>query len=46
MVAPTLGTDQRVVWRMFLQPASITRIATERQTPVVYSFNETSHLDG
>lgn len=44
-VAWALGTDQRVVWRMFLQPASISRIATDAQAPVVHTFNETSHLD-
>lgn len=38
-----LGVDDEVTWRMFLAPASITRIAVNRG-PVLQTFNETAHL--
>jgi probable phosphoglycerate mutase len=38
-----LGVEESVTWRMFLAPASITRIAVQRG-PVLQSFNETAHL--
>jgi broad specificity phosphatase PhoE len=38
-----LGVGDEVNWRMFLAPASITRIAVQRG-PVLQTFNETSHL--
>ncbi len=41
----SLGVDETVTWRMFVAPASITRIAVERG-PVLQSFNETAHLAG
>jgi broad specificity phosphatase PhoE len=38
-----LGVTEAVTWRMFLAPASITRIAVQRG-PVLQTFNETAHL--
>jgi probable phosphoglycerate mutase len=38
-----LGVDEETSWRMFLAPASITRIAVQRG-PVLQTFNETAHL--
>jgi probable phosphoglycerate mutase len=38
-----LGVEESVTWRMFLAPASITRIAVQRG-PVLQTFNETAHL--
>ena len=38
-----LGVTEDVTWRMFLAPASITRIAVQRG-PVLQTFNETTHL--
>ena len=38
-----LGVSEDVTWRMFLAPASITRIAVQRG-PVLQTFNETAHL--
>ena len=38
-----LGVGEEVTWRMFLAPASITRIAVQRG-PVLQTFNETAHL--
>lgn len=38
-----LGVPEDVTWRMFLAPASITRIAVQRG-PVLQTFNETAHL--
>jgi broad specificity phosphatase PhoE len=38
-----LGVDEDVTWRMFLAPASITRVAVQRG-PVLQTFNETAHL--
>jgi broad specificity phosphatase PhoE len=38
-----LGCTEDVTWRMFLSPASITRIGVQRG-PVLQSFNETAHL--
>lgn len=42
-VAWALGVGDEITWRMFLAPASITRVAVERG-PVLQTFNETGHL--
>jgi broad specificity phosphatase PhoE len=41
-----LGVGDDVVWRMFLAPGSITRIAVGDDRRVLQSFNEVGHLDG
>ena len=41
-----LGVDDSVVWRMFVAPASLTRIAVRQGVPSLHSFNETAHLLG
>jgi len=41
-----LGVDDAVVWRTFVAPASITRIAVRPTGPQLHSFNETGHLAG
>ncbi len=41
-----LGVGDEVVWRLFVSPASITRIAVSDAGPVLTSFNEVAHLDG
>jgi broad specificity phosphatase PhoE len=41
-----LGVGDDVTWRMFLAPASITRIAVGDDRRVLQSFNEVGHLDG
>lgn len=43
-VAWALGVDDSVVWRMFVAPASVTRIAVGGGVPSLTSFNETGHL--
>jgi broad specificity phosphatase PhoE len=43
-VAWALGVDDDAVWRMFVTPASITRIGTSERGAVLRSFNETAHL--
>jgi len=40
-----LGVDDAVVWRTFVAPASITRIAVRPTGPQLHSFNETGHLE-
>jgi probable phosphoglycerate mutase len=45
-VAWALGVGDEVTWRLFVQPASITRIIVRDTGPVLQSFNETSHLEG
>lgn len=45
-VAWGLGIDDSVTWRTFLAQASISRIATNGDTPRLVEFNVTSHLDG
>jgi len=39
-----LGVHDAVVWRTFVAPASITRIAVRPTGPQLHSFNETGHL--
>lgn len=42
----TLGVGQDVVWRLFVRPASITRIGIGADgRPILHSFNEVAHLD-
>ena len=44
-VAWALGLDdQAVAWRMFVEVASVSRIAVTDRGPVLRSFNETHHL--
>ena len=43
-VAWTLAVDDRVSWRMFVAPASITRIDLGRGRPSLHCFNDVSHL--
>ena len=45
-VAWALGVGDEVTWRMFVRPASITRIAVTDRGPVLHSFNEVAHLEG
>jgi probable phosphoglycerate mutase len=39
-----LGTGDEVSWRLWVAPASITRIGTTPRHGVLHSFNETAHL--
>lgn len=43
-VAWALGSDAEVVWRMFVDLASVTRISVGDRGPLLHSFNETHHL--
>jgi broad specificity phosphatase PhoE len=43
-VAWALGADDRIVWRMYCAPASITRIAVAGRTPSLHLYNGTEHL--
>jgi broad specificity phosphatase PhoE len=43
-VAWALDVGDEVVWRMFVAPASITRIAVSGRGASLHSFNETAHL--
>ena len=43
-VAWALGVDDQVSWRMFVAPASITRIDLGRGRPSLHAFNDVSHL--
>jgi broad specificity phosphatase PhoE len=43
-VAWTLGVDDRVAWRMFLAPGSITAIHVDGRGPSLHAFNITGHL--
>ena len=43
-VAWALGTTDEVTWRLFVAPASITRIDVNERGPIVRSFNEVAHL--
>ncbi len=43
-VAWALETGDDVAWRLFLSPASITRIATAGGGRSLHTFNETAHL--
>ncbi len=39
-----LGVGDEVIWRLFVAPASITRIVVGAYGPVLHSFNEGAHL--
>lgn len=44
-VAWALGVPDDVAWRMFVAPASVTRIAVGERGPSLHAFNVTAHLD-
>jgi broad specificity phosphatase PhoE len=39
-----LGVGDEVTWRLFVAPASVTRIAIGDHAPVLHTFNDTAHL--
>lgn len=41
-----LGVGDEIAWRMFVAPASVTRIATSERGPSLHGFNDVSHLGG
>ena len=41
-----LGADDLTAWRLWVAPASISRIGTTGSGGVLHSFNETAHLEG
>jgi len=43
-VSWALGGDELTTWRLWVAPASITRIATTSRGAVVHTFNEIAHL--
>ena len=43
-VAWAVGGGDEMAWRMFVAPASITRIATSVGAPSLHSFNDCAHL--
>lgn len=43
-VSWALGGDELTTWRLWVAPASITRIATTARGAVVHTFNEIAHL--
>lgn len=43
-VAWALGVGDEVTWRMFVGPASITRVAVGERGPVLQQFNAVDHL--
>jgi broad specificity phosphatase PhoE len=43
-VAWALGVGDEIAWRLYLAPASITRIGFAAGRPTVRSYNETAHL--
>lgn len=45
-VAWALGVGDEIAWRMWVAPASITRIGIAAGRPALRSFNELAHLDG
>ena len=45
-VAWGLGVGDDISWRMFVAPASITRIAVGDRGPSVHGFNDVGHLSG
>ena len=45
-VAWALGAGDELTWRLFVAPASITRVEVTDRGVVLRSFNETSHLSG
>jgi broad specificity phosphatase PhoE len=44
-VAWALGVGDEITWRMWVAPASITRIGCSGPAPSLRSFNELAHLD-
>ena len=44
-VAWALGVGDEITWRMWVAPASITRIGWSGPAPSLRSFNELAHLD-
>lgn len=44
-VAWALGVDDAIAWRMFVAPASVTRVAVRAGSASLQSFNETTHLE-
>lgn len=44
-VAWALGAGIEISWRCHLDPASVSRVACTASGPVLYSFNETAHLE-
>src|SRR5690606_28567388 len=43
-VAWALGVTDDVAWRLFVAPASITRIAVTERGPALHGFNQVDHL--
>jgi broad specificity phosphatase PhoE len=43
-VAWALGVGDEIAWRLFVAPASVTRIVHERGRPSLHVFNDVSHL--
>lgn len=41
-----MGLHQGVIWRGFVEQASITRVGVDDQGPVLHTFSETAHLMG
>ena len=41
-----LGVGEAIAWRMFVAPASVTRIAVSERGPSLHAFNLVDHLDG
>jgi len=39
-----IGVGEDVTWRLFVSPASITRIDVTERGPILHSFNEVTHL--
>lgn len=44
-VAWALGVGPEVAWRMFVAPASVTRIAVDGHRASLHAYNVTTHLD-
>jgi broad specificity phosphatase PhoE len=45
-VAWALGADDELTWRLYVAPASITRVEVTERGSVLRSFNEGAHLHG
>lgn len=45
-VAWALGVGDEVTWRMFVAPASVTRVAVVGERPSLHLYNSVAHLDG
>ena len=45
-VAWALGVGDEVAWRMYVTPASVTRIAVSDRGVSLHAFNHADHLDG